>query len=680
MKKRTYNPIKQICWGIVGIILFFSLSGFPYLAQGAPTETSQLPFLSPQQPKPPESEQVAPPRPTRQGPNNPQEVEAFLDKFFTQEMQKEHVPGAVVAVVKDGEILLTKGYGYADVEKKIPIVPDKTLFRVASISKLFTGTAVMQLYERGLLDLNKDINQYLKHFQIENPYPEPMTLANLITQTDGSSQQLFGIAARTAGEMVPLKEFIPDHMPPIVWQPGELYSYSNMGITLAGYLVEVISGVPFVQYINENILQPLKMQRSTFLQPLPPNLVSDLAVGYQYQDSHLRSLPFLYLNIAPAASLSATATDIAHFMIAHLQNGRYENSRILKEKTAQLMHRQQFTHHPKLPGITYSFHERLENNIRTIGHLGSLRGYSSSLSLLPDQNVGLFVACNSFNRIHEKLSHQFIDHYYPVQEKPVPPKPLPNFATQADRFTGVYRGVEYPRGTLASLGAPLGDLQVKANSDETLTVQTPDFFFPDRFVKTQLIPVEALLFQRTDDDAYTAFGEDTQGNVKYLFNPVGSRICAFRKIAWYETIPFQLSLAGFCAVLFLSSGITWLVRFLSHRFRKRRFQDDRLTRLAWLVAGLVGVLNLIFLIGLPLVIWQIGIWQLLYGVPVVMIALLCIPPVTTGMSLGLPTFTALAWKNKNWSVSEQAYYFLIAIAALAFIPFLMYWNLLGFQF
>jgi CubicO group peptidase (beta-lactamase class C family) len=317
MKKRVSTPIKLIYWGIA-TILFFFLSGFPDLAQGAPAGTGQLPFLSPPQPQPTESDLVEPPRPTRQGPTDPQEVATFLDKFFAKEMPREHIPGAVVALVKDGEIFFTKGYGYANLEKKIPVVPDKTLFRVASISKLFTGTAVMQLYERGLLDLNKDINQYLKRFQIENPYPEPITLANLMTQTDGSSQRLFGIAARTASEMVPLKEFIPDHMPPIVWRPGELYSYSNMGSTLAGYLVEVISGLPFVQYIDENILRSLNMQRSTFLQPLPASLASDLAVGYEYQDSRFQSLPFLYLNIAPAASLSATATDMAHFMIAHL--------------------------------------------------------------------------------------------------------------------------------------------------------------------------------------------------------------------------------------------------------------------------------------------------------------------------------------------------------------------------
>ncbi len=679
MKKRVSTPIKLIYWGIA-TILFFWLSGFPYLAQGVPTGTGQLPFLSPPQPQPTQPDLVEPPRLTRQGPTEPQEVETFLDKFFAKEMPTKHIPGAVVALVKDGEILVSKGYGYANVEKKIPVAPDKTLFRVASISKLFTGTAVMQLYEQGLLDLNRDVNQYLKRFQIENPYSKPITPASLMTQTDGSSQRLFGIAARKASEMMPLEEFIPDRIPPIVWRPGELYSYSNMGITLAGYLVEVISGLPFVQYIDENILQPLDMQRSTFLQPPPPSLASDLAVGYEYQNSRFQSLPFLYLNIAPAASLSATATDMAHFMIAHLQNGRYKRSRILEEETAQLMHRQHFTHHPKLPGITYSFHERLENNIRAIGHLGSLRGYSSSLTLIPEKNVGLFVACNSFNGIHEKLISQFFDHYYPVQEKPAPAKPPTNFAKQATRFTGVYRDVEYPRGTLASLGAVFGHVHVKSNSDNTLTVQTPEFFFSRGSVKRKLIPVEPLLFQRADDDAYMAFGEDSKGNINYLYNPIRSRISAFRKLPWYETIPFQLSLAGFCAVLFLSAGITWLVRSLSRRFRKQRFQDDRLTRLAWLVAGLVGILNLVFLIGLPLVAWQIGVWKLLYGVPAIIIALLYIPLVTTGMTLGLPTFTVLAWKNKNWSASDRVNYSLITLAALAFIPFLMYWNLLGFQF
>ncbi|MCA1994061.1 MAG: serine hydrolase [Coleofasciculus sp. S288] len=671
MIKRTWTPIKRIGLGLVGAVLFFSLSGLPYLAQGEPTHTSQLPILSPEQPESVELDRVVPPRPTRQEPIDPQEVEAFMDEFFEWEMQQ--VPGAVVALVKDGAILFTKGYGYADVDKKTPVVPDKTLFRVASLSKLFTSTAVMQLSERGLLDLHKDVNQYLKRFQIENPYPEPITTAHLLTQTDGSSQQLFGIAARTALEMMPLEEFIPNHMPPIVERPGEFYSYSNLGITLAGYLVEVLSGKPFMQYMDENLLQPLDMRHSTFRQPLPPSLASDLAVSYEYKDGQFHTLPFLHLNIAPAASMSATATDMAHFMIAHLQNGRYKNSRILEEKTAQLMHQQHFTHHPKLPGTAYGFHELFENNIRAIGHFGGLRGYSCSLLLLPDQNVGLFVATNSFNLIYTNLITQFFDHYYPLEEKPTLPKPLANFAEQAKRFTGTYRDIEYPRGTLASIGGLARHLQVKLDGKNSLIVKTSDFFFAGNPVQKHLMPVEPLLFQRLDDDAYAAFEEDRNGYIRYLYHPIAPRIGAFEKIAWYETIPFQLGLVGFYAVLFLSAGIAWLVY-------KQRSQKRRFIQLAWLVAGLVGTLNLVFLIGFPLAVWLIGIWNLLYGVPAILIALLCIPAVTTGMTLALPTFTVLVWKNNYGSVIECLHYSLITLTALAFIPFLLYWNLLGFQF
>ncbi len=678
-RKLKSSLIKLICCGILTLLLF-SLSGQLYLAQGEPTQTSQLPILTPEPSEPVQSEQVVPPRPTRSGPTDPQEVKAFIDKFFAQKMQDEHVPGAVVALVKDGEILFTKGYGYADVEQKIPVTPDKTLFRVASLSKLFTSTAVMQLYEQGLLDLHQDVNQYLKPFQIENPYPEPVTTANLMTQTDGSSQQLFGIAARTASQMLPLEKFIPKHMPPITWRPGELYSYSNMGITLTGYLVESLSGKPFTQYIDENLLQPLDMRHSSFHQPLPPSLASDLAVGYEFKNGNFQKLPFLYLNIAPAAALSTTATDMAHFMIAHLQNGRYKNSRILKDETAQLMHQQHFTHHPKLPGAAYGFHELVENNIRAIGHFGGLRGYSCSLVLLPEQNIGLFVATNSINLIYTNLIAQFFNHYYPLPEKPTPPKPSANFAERAKRFIGTYRDIEYPRGTLASLGGLGRHLQVKARSNSNLTVETSDFFFVGTPVQKPLMPVETLLFLRGSDGAYAAFGEDSQGHIRYLYHPIGPRIGAYKKIDWYETVPFQLSLVGFYTLLFLSGSITWLVKSWRRRFRKQRLKDNKLAQIAWLVTGLVCILNLVFLIAFPLSVGLIGIWNLLYGVPAIIIALLCIPPITTGMSLALPTFTVLVWKNKYGSVLERLYYCLIALTALAFIPFLVYWNLLGFQF
>lgn len=676
IKKRRYFH-KLISWLIL-TILFFTLSGLPSSAQNVPDDL-QILDRHPQE-EISEPEPVVPPDPDAPGLNDPQEFEAFLDNFLNEEMSKSHTPGAAISVVKDGKLFFAKGYGYANVEEKIPVVADKTLFRVASLSKLFTATAAMHLYERGLLDLDADVNQYLTNFQLENPYPEPARVAQLITHTDGTTQKRIGLAARTEAEMEPLGDYLADHMPPIVWRSGELYSYSSHSTALLGYLVERISGLPFVQYIDKNILQPLSMGRSTFLQPPPPPLADDLAVGYQYQNGNLNPVPFLYLNIAPAAALSTTATDMAHFMSAHLLKGRYENSRILQEDTVGLMHEQHFTHHPKLPGTAYSFHERKENNIRAIGHLGSLRGYSSSLTLLPDQNIGIFTATNSFSGLHGKILTQFFNRYFPVTKESAPLKPLALTDEQLERFTGTYRDLEYPRNTFAKLSAPFEHINIKKGDNGTLLVSTPGLFFLGNAPKIRLIPVGPLLFQRANDDAFTAFGEDRSGQIGFAFNPIWPVIGAYGRVPWYETIWVQLGLLGFCVIVFLSACIIWPIRPLIRRLRGKRFQVERQLSRAWLLVGLISILNLVFLIGFPLSLWLYGVWKLAYGVPTFVIAFFCIPLLTTVLTLRLPILAALAWKNKYWSLKRRLHYSLITLAALAFIPFLAYWNLLGFQF
>ncbi|MDY7020897.1 MAG: serine hydrolase domain-containing protein, partial [Cyanobacteriota bacterium] len=397
------------------LILILSYSSVLTAIPVAQNSQNKVPLLSPEPQRPtPQPQTVSP---ASNNLTNLEEVAAFFDRHFQEQMDKQHISGGVVALVKDGSILFTKGYGYANVEEQIPVQADKTLFRVASLSKLFTDTAVMQLYERGLLELDVDVNQYLKTFKIESDFEQPVTLSNLMTQTDGTSQRLLGIAANSASKMLPLEEFLPKQMPPFVWPPGELYTYSNLGISLAGHIVESVSGVPFTEYIEQNILQPLSMQNSSFQQPLPSDLASNLAVGYQYKKEKFDPLPFLYLNVFPAASLSATATDMAHFMIAHLQKGRYENTQILQPETVELMHQQHFTHHPKLPGTAYGFHERVANNLRVIGHAGNMIGYSSTLSLIPDKNIGLFVVFNKYSPTSTgKLVNQFIDRYFPDSE------------------------------------------------------------------------------------------------------------------------------------------------------------------------------------------------------------------------------------------------------------------------
>src|ERR687889_2070987 len=138
----------------------------------------------------------------QQGPTDRAELEAFLDEELGKEMQKHHIAGAAVSVVKDGELFFAKGYGEADVEKGIPVDPKQTIFHVGSVGKLFTWTAVMQLVEEGRLDLDADINTYLD-FRIPDTYPHPITLKHLLTHTAGFEDRYFEVAALDADDQLP---------------------------------------------------------------------------------------------------------------------------------------------------------------------------------------------------------------------------------------------------------------------------------------------------------------------------------------------------------------------------------------------------------------------------------------------------------------------------------------------
>jgi CubicO group peptidase (beta-lactamase class C family) len=608
-------------------------------------------------------------------PINRQELETFLDKFFSEKMEELHIPGAVFVLVKDGEILCAKGYGYADLGKRIPVTPDKTLFRIASVSKTFTATAVMQLKERGLLDLNDDVNKYLKLFQLPNTFAKPVTVANLLTHTAGFDERAIGMAARSQSETVPLGLYLTKRMPPRVLPPGDLISYSNHGMALAGYLVEVISGIPFAHYVEANITQPLSMNRSSFL--LPSHLAPDMAVSYAYQQGTFKPYAFDYDNVAPAGALNTTATDIARFMIAHLHNGRYKDARILSEATAQEMHRQQFTQHPRLPGFAFGFHERFENDQRAIEHRGSWAGFGSLLFLLPDRDVGFFVSTNRLeHKLDQQLTREFLDRYYPAETRSVAPPPAGE-STQLVRFAGSYRSNRYARHTFEKLSTLVdGGLRVTANDHGTLTIRHPATYFEKESSWRQREP---LLFERLDEDGSLAFRQDRTGRITHLFLSTGAP-GVFEKLRWYETAAVHVSLIGSFALIFLSASIVWPAGYFIRRWRNRPSTTTRLSQQARVLTGVTSALNVIFLVGLAVSLLLTDPIVFAYGMPRTVTILLLIPLLTTGLAIALPIFAWRVWKNRCWGVFGRLHHSLVVLAAIAFIPFLLYWNLLGFRF
>src|SRR5690349_10538834 len=277
-----------------------------------------------------------------------QDFETFLDALIPSQLQTRNIAGAVVSVVKDGQTLFQKEYGYADFEAKKPVIADQTLFRPGSISKLFTATAVMQLVEQGKLDLDRNVNEYLD-FTIPKTFPEPVTLRRLLTHTAGFEETLKNLFVASEVDMKPLGTYLVNQMPARIFSPGKIPSYSNYGFTLAGYIVEKVSGEKFERYIENHILKPLKMNNSTFDQPVPAQIAPQMSKAYIRATNKPRD--FEFVEAAPAGALSTTAADMTSFMLAYLQDGTVDGVSILKPETVRQMQTRQLELNPAICGL-----------------------------------------------------------------------------------------------------------------------------------------------------------------------------------------------------------------------------------------------------------------------------------------------------------------------------------------
>jgi CubicO group peptidase (beta-lactamase class C family) len=322
-------------------------------------------------------------------------MEAFLDDLFAQQMEENHIAGAAVSVVKDGKLFFAKGYGYADLENKIPVDPEQTMFRIGSVGKVFTWTAVMQLVEQGKLDLDADINTYLD-FRIPDTYPQPITLKHLMTHTSGIEDRWLESLTPNANELVSEREWLVDNFPGRVRPPGEAAGYSNYNAMLGGYIVARVSGEPYDQYIQKHIFGPLGMTHSNVNPQMPENLRPFVSESYTYVDGALQQFPDYVGQPAgmPSGSHQASVTDMARFMIARLEGGFYGDAstemRILKESTAKQMLTTLYTPDPRLKGTAYGLFDFSDNGQWTLGHSGYSPMMYGQFLLLPDQHLGVY--------------------------------------------------------------------------------------------------------------------------------------------------------------------------------------------------------------------------------------------------------------------------------------------------
>lgn len=595
----------------------------------------------------------------------------FFDAQFPERMRHWHIPGAVIVVVQDGKPVFARGYGYADVEKKRPVIPDRTEFRIGSVSKLFAATAVMQLVEKHQVDLRADVDQYLKAFQVQDPYARPVTLADLLTHTAGFDERVIGLAARHPSQVKPLGEFLAANLPPVVREPGSAYSYSNYGMALAAFVVEQVSGVPFNRYVEQNTLTPLGMRHTSFERT--PEVAANLATGYVYRNGRYESEPYDYFSLPPASGMNSTGDDMARFMLAQLGDGNYDGARILDETTLHQMHARQYAQDPRLPGRTFGFYERYRNGLRGIGHGGNIRGFGSLLFLVPDESVGLFISANRDEpRFLDEIEKAFLDHFYPPVRPWSPPAPPPDFAQHADRFTGWYRTSPYSHRSLEKLATLYWQYHITANPDGTLTLHYPHNYLP----ASQWVEAGPLFFEKVGDEDRAVFKQDARGRITQFV--IGAT--SFEKMPWYEVARFQVRLVKSLLWIFLSTLIVWPAAFLLKRFRRRDSKSSGGTRAAKWTAASVSVLNLVFVVGWMSELNHFDLWDFAYGIPAPFHVLLFLPPVSTVLTVGLIFWMTSAWVKRWWSMGWRVYFTLITAAAVTFVWFLLYWNLLGFRY
>tara|TARA_R110002033_G_scaffold169344_2_gene209993 strand:- start:17184 stop:19235 length:2052 start_codon:yes stop_codon:yes gene_type:complete len=516
------------------------------------------------------------------------DLDAWLDGFMMTTLDQGKIAGAEVVVVKDGQVLLKRGYGYADVEAKTPMDPDRNQVRIGSVSKLFAWTAVMQQVEAGKIDLDADVNRYLD-FKLSPPGDRPVTMIDLMTHRGGFEEGLKDVLATDPARLKTTERYLKENMRPFLFAPGEVPAYSNYGTALAGYIVERVSGEPYETYVERHILKPLRMNDTTLRQPLPARFSKTAAKGYH--TSKTAPSPFELVGTAPAGHVSATGADMANFMLAYLQDGRFGDAQILEPETVRLM-RESMLETPKgFDSMAYGFFRGERNGRLVMSHGGDTVVFHSDLNLLPAEGVGIFVSFNSAGEngavygARDRLLELFLDRYFPAPVAVTPPA-IEGAAEDAHAIAGNYDTSRRVETGLISLFYLLQQDQVVANEDGTISVSS----------------LADKRFREVSPDLWQEVG----GTRQLLVTEAGGRraiIDSHNPVSILQAAPasrngtlFQF-VAGFSLLVLLCTAIVWPIAAWVQRTRQlppvatgRAALLRRLTRIA-------VVVNLVYLVG-----------------------------------------------------------------------------------
>ncbi|MEQ1865266.1 MAG: serine hydrolase domain-containing protein, partial [Micropepsaceae bacterium] len=600
-------------------------------------------------------------------PAGEQRLRGYVDGLMSGLVASGEIPGVTVVIVQNGGIAFKAGYGFADIRARIPVDPDRTRFRVASISKLFTATAVMQLVEQGKIDLNADVNTYLGGFKIPPTYAEPVTLANILTHTAGFDDRYLEIGAPLSQQVEPLGSYLARSMPPRVLPPGQTFAYSNHAFGLAGHIVESVSGQEFGAYVQANVFAPLGMSNSTFGVPYP--VPQDIAVPYfkggkenGFARSELDRMRF-----GPAGDLITTAADMAPFMLAHLNRGAIdgpiEGAQLMSTATADTMHARHFVQVEGLDGWAYGFMEGHRNGVRWIGHDGSWLGFCSQLVLVPETRSGFFVAYNgACNRVTgAAISKAMFDLLWPSRKEIVAAM-NPTSELRARAVVGSFMSVRRARSDFTVMAAATSQIKVTAPGDGRILVE-------GRGRPMMFLPQADGTWINPDYQTKAAVIVDGRGKAAQLVldaNVFDKVVGASEWAIWSVALGLVV---GLCVLAIWG----WTNGFLSRQF----FGDPVaiITFLPRITAFLAAGLTIACLVTMAALLADESALSVIHGPSPMLLLLLSLPVAIAVLAVPMVVWSMVGFGAGGRARTAQAGYAVLTIAILVFLAFAWQWGL-----
>jgi CubicO group peptidase (beta-lactamase class C family) len=607
-----------------------------------------------------------------------EELARHVDDTVETAMAEHEAPGGVFVLVADGRIAIARGFGQTALLDGTPVDPTRTRFDVGSVAKLVTTTAVMQQVERGTLDLDEDVNAHLAAFDIPATYPQPITLAHLLTHTAGFAEHLLvGMWADTPDEVEPLAETLARHRPARTRPPGVQHQYNNYGMALAGHLVETVTDRSFEDYVHDHVLGPLGMTRTTYGRPPAEDAVDVLP--HSSMAGPTAAVDPAYVNWLPAGGLWTTGEDMAAFMLAHLQGGEHEGARILEPATVAAMHRTQFSPHPAVPGLGYGFFTDQHGGIQ---HGGGWMGTGAHVYLRPDLGIGMFSAFNHdegpllASRLHRDLVERFLPGANPPAMELDIARPAAA-STPVGPYTGQYRWNRHDHSSFASLLSTLQitRLRVTGHPDGTVsTTMTPAPFIDD----TRWLPNGAGVFVEDGGSNVLAFDLDEDGRAVGL-HVMGAQLFSMERVGWFGSagaIPLLLLVVSVALAI---AAVGWPVGALVRRLRRTGSSPAAIElRRVRRLSGAAAALGVGFLLGLVtyLAIDMTGFFQV--GAP--LRVLLWLPLLATILTVALTLSVVGLWRRRDGSLTARVYHSAVLVAMVGLLPLLHTLRLLGFHY